>query len=103
MSCIFTLQMTHFYSIHAFREEDADFEDEDGFFALYSTFDKACDAMDKMILAYIARIDRVVISDLVFDEPDREPLRREIETRDWVRYYYLNDRKFTICKATVVE
>ena len=103
MYCIFTLQMTTFYSIHAFREEDADFEDEDGFFALYSTFEKACDAMDKKILDYIARMDRVVISDLVFDPPDREPLRKEMETKDWVRYSYLNDRKFTICKATVVE
>ena len=82
--------------------EDYELQNDDGYFALYSTFDKACDAMDKMILAYIARMDRVVISDLVFDEPDREPLRKEIETRDWVRYYYLDDKKFTICKSTVV-
>jgi hypothetical protein len=95
--------MTHFYSIHVFRDEDVDFEGEYGYFTLYSTFDKACDAMDKMILDYIARLDKAVISDLVFDKPDREPLRKEMETKDWVRYCYLNDRKFTICKSTVVE
>lgn len=94
--------MAHFYSIHVFPDEDADFEGEYGYFALYSTFDKACDAMNKMILDYIARMDRVVMSVLVFDEPDRERLRKEIETVYWIHYYYLDDKKFTICKATVV-
>jgi hypothetical protein len=89
--------MTHFYSIHIF--EDYELQNDDGYFELYSTFDKACDAMNKMILEYIARIDRVV----VFDEPDRESLRKEIDTNYWVRYYYLQDKKFTICKSTVVE
>lgn len=93
--------MATFYSVHIF--EDSDYDNDIGYFKLYTTFEKACDAMDKKILDYIARMDRVVISDLVFDAPDREPLRKEMETRDWVRYYYLNDRKFTICKATVVE
>jgi hypothetical protein len=101
ISSLFTLQMAHFYSIHIF--EDSDYDNDIGYFKLYTTFEKACDAMDKMILEYIARLDPVVMSDFVFDEPDREPLRKEIETRDWVRYYYLDTAKFTICKATVVE
>lgn len=101
MSCLFTLpyRMAHFYTIHRF-EENSMFEfDDSGYFTLYSTFDKACDAMNKMILDYIAQMDWIV----VFDEPDREPLRKEIETQEWTRYYYLGDNRFTICKATVVE
>lgn len=103
MSCLFPFlnKMATFYSIHIF--EDSDYDNDNGYFELYSTFEKACDAMDKLILEYIARMDRVVMSDFVFDEPDRGPLRKEIETRYWVRYYCLDTAKFTICKATVVE
>lgn len=93
--------MTTFYSIHMFV--DYELQNDTGYFELYSTFEKACDAMDKMILEYIKDMDRVVMTDLVFDEPDREPLRKELENCGWVRYYYLGDKKFTICKATVVE
>lgn len=93
--------MATFYSIHAFDEDDMD--NDSGYFDLYSTFDKACDAMDKKILEMLKEYDRVVISDFVFDPPDREELKKEIEKNNWVRYYRILFKKFTICKATVVE
>ncbi len=92
--------MTTFYSIHAYNPESRNpGEDKIHDGILYTTFEKACDAMNKMILDYIAQMDWIV----VFDEPDREPLRKEIEMQEWTRYYYLGDNRFTICKATVVE
>lgn len=79
MSCLFTLQMATFYSIHAFDEDDMD--NDSGYFDLYSTFDKACDAMDKKILEMLKEYDKVVISDFVFDPPDREELKRRWKRR----------------------
>ena len=69
--------MTYFYSIHAYDQESNynSGEDKINNGKLYTTFEKACEEIEKRIHRHIDEFHRVFTNKIVFQPPDREKMR----------------------------
>ena len=73
--------------------------------ALYTTFEKACDAIEKEIHAYIDNYNCRRDDPIVFEPPKREDMFDHIRNRHYVHYYELHELGylFVIVKMIVQE
>lgn len=67
--------MATFYTIHAYDQESGRGDDLIEYQYLYTTFDKACDAIE------------CEIHDKNFERPDRTEMSQYLKTRNYVHYY----------------
>ena len=103
-------EMATFYTIHATSQEWE--EEMTDTYDLYTTFEKACDAMDKLVQEYVDNynneVRRAYDEEIVFEKPDRAALAEHLKTWRSVRYYRLEtpsepDVLFIIRRLTVVS
>ena len=77
--------MSVFYSIHAYDQESryraAEDRIDNGI--LYTTFEQACDAIEKKIQAHIDDVKMLE----VYVQPNREEKKKEIDDKSYVHYY----------------
>lgn len=106
--------MTTFYSIHVYDQNATDEVNQDRINnkKLYTTFEKACDDMDKKIKWHIdywndhdddgENFERPTRH--VFEQPNREEKKEEISKSTYVHYYQCESGwLWVICKWEVVE
>lgn len=68
-----------FYTIGIYNQDTATGVNEETSNFLYSTFEKACDAIEKIIQTYKKGWS--------FVPPNREEMKKKIENRSYVHYY----------------
>ena len=81
--------MTYFYSIHAYDQESNynSGEDKINNGKLYTTFEKACEEIERKIQDYMDEFHRVFTNKLVFQPPDREKIKTRMRMWKYVHYY----------------
>jgi hypothetical protein len=83
--------MTTFYSIHAYDQESKYYSGEDRVDngKLYTTFEKACEEIEKRIQSHIEFFNSGEENE-VFQPPNREEMKKVMEKRKFVHYYETN-------------
>lgn len=90
--------MATFYSIHAYDQDEED-RIKDG--KLYTTFEKACDVIERKIQAHIEYFNGSE-QEQVFEPPNREEMKRKMGK--YVHYYKtMAGWSWVISKWDVVE
>ncbi len=98
--------MATFYKIEAYHQGDRDSDDVLNSYNLYTTLDKACDALDVEIRTLVDTHNRYVTEydEIVYTPPTREHMKTDLHC---IQYYdlALSDACYTfvIKKLTVVE
>ena len=80
--------MATFYSIHAYDQESKYFSGEDRINdgKLYTTFEKACDMIERKIQSHIEFFNSGE-ENQVFQPPNREEMRKRMGGFKYVHYY----------------
>lgn len=97
--------MASFYTVHATTVEyDEEMNDS---YDLYTTFEKACDAMEDIIRDYVDNdMKGEYDEEIVFERPDRASLEEHLKVFRSVRYFRLPgepDVLFIIRRMTVKD
>ena len=99
-----TDKMATFYAIHCYDQNTCDGDDQMNNYRLYTTFEKAADALDVEIKEHIEIYNAGDDGPLKFEPQDRKRGEEHLKTRNYYHYYELDfGLLFVISKMTVVE
>lgn len=96
--------MATYYTIHCYDQNTGDERDQMDSYNLYTTFEKAADALDDEIKKHIEKYNVGYDDSFRFEPQDRKKGEEHLKTRNYYHYYELDFRLlFVISKMTVVE